>query len=119
MSNNDSGTFNNTGTVIVCVTVMFCFTLAVIAGLAWAIPDGARSSTITVTILAALAPTIAAITVLVRQDKVKEVAHDTNEKVDKVLNGEMEAKMLSVVQRVLDKRDKEWEADTYRGRPGI
>lgn len=96
---------NNTGTVIVCVTVMFCFTLAVIGAITWAVPDGAKAGSMATIILTALAPTIAAITILVRQDKVREVAASTDNKMTRLLNGEGQAKITEAVHEAMNQRD--------------
>ena len=98
-------------TVVICVTIMFVFSLATVAALAIAVPEGAILGSLITVLMGSLAPTIAAITILVKQDKnaanVKDnalIVHDTNAKVTKVLNGAMEEKIARVVRQVMSEK---------------
>lgn len=87
--------------LVVCGTVMFCF----IAGLSVAVlrfaSDGPTALGVITVLFTQLGVTIAALTLVVKGEATKVVAADTNQKVDRILNGEMQEKVEQAVQTKL------------------
>jgi hypothetical protein len=97
--------------LIVCVTVMFCFVMATAVAIVRVSHDNATALSLIVILLGTLAPTIAALAVVIKGESIKQTAVETNEKVDRVLNGEMAAKIKAAYHEALDERQR------YGGKP--
>lgn len=87
--------------LVVCSTVMFCFVMAAAVAVVHSASDGGTALTLVVILLGTLAPTIAALAVVVKGESIKQTAEDTNQKVDRVLNGEMAAKIKTAYKEAL------------------
>ena len=95
MSNTRPPAAGVSGTVVaVCITVLVCFTLAVCCAIFIAVPDGARSGSMVVIILASLGPAVATLAALVG---VRQIASH----VTQLTNGLMDSKIRAGVADVL------------------
>jgi hypothetical protein len=88
--------------LIICGTVMFCFVMATAVAIERITNDNATALSLIVILLGSLAPTIAALALVVKGESMKQTAEDTNAKVDRVLNGEMAAKIKKAYKEALD-----------------
>jgi hypothetical protein len=91
----------NKNVIIICATVAFVFILAF--GLA--VQDISKNTTTTISLLTLLFTQlgllIAAIGTLIKTDKTKNLVEENSNQIDKIMNGEMENKILKVLNRVV------------------
>ena len=85
--------------LVICGTVMFCFVMATAVAIVHIANDQATALSLIVILLGSLAPTLAAL--VVKGESIKQTAEDTNEKMDRVLNGEMAAKIKTAYKEAL------------------
>lgn len=88
--------------MIICGTVMFCFVMATAVAIVHWANDPTTALTLIVILLGSLAPTIGALALVVKGESIRQTAEDTNNKVDRVLNGEMASKIKRAYKEALE-----------------
>lgn len=91
--------------LVVCATVMFCFVMATAVAVLRVSHDNATALSLVVILLGSLAPTIAALAVVIKGESIKQTGEDTNQKMERVLNGEMADKIKSAYQEALSEHE--------------
>lgn len=98
----------STTVALIAVCVVFCFTLACVVAVFIAAPDGANTATLAASLLGTLAPTIAAVALLVQVKDVKATQTDQGERLERVAsdthaltNGLLDSKVRVGVSEVL------------------
>lgn len=84
----------NNNTLAVVIGVCFCFVVAGVVAIVFAVPEGANIGSLVTIMFAGLGTTIAAVAALTKVEKVKD-------KMDDLSNGLMDAKIRAGVSEVL------------------
>lgn len=93
---------SNSTAIVVAVCVVFCFTLATVAAIFIAAPDGANTGSLITSLLGTLAPTIAALALLVKVNSTEAKVDRVEATTDRLANGLLDAKIRAGVADVLD-----------------
>lgn len=108
----------STTVIVVSVVVMFCFVVAAVTGLTILAPDGSDVGAITTALLGSLATAVPVLVTLVKVQSMDGKQTATDEKVDYLANGGMDAKIRAgiadVVKAELLKPDAADQLETDR-----
>lgn len=90
-----------TGTLMICVTLIVIAIIAGIVSISLGQSDGGRAATV-ITILAGLCATaLTGLLALARTDVINDKVTEVNSKADRALNGEMDKKIAAATRRTL------------------